>query len=56
MDWFSLILGAINLTEKLIEHGNQSGELTDAQRAVLAERHAALAAKYNEAPPPPPEV
>lgn len=50
---FEIVLGLIGVANKLIERGQQSGELTPAQSAVLTERALEVFGKYEHAPAPP---
>lgn len=54
MGLVSMILGLLDLADKLIDRAHQSGELTDTQAAMLRERAGLIFSKYDQAPPPPP--
>lgn len=53
MDPFTIIFGLLGFAEQLITRSAQSGELTEAQKAVLQAKADGLFAKYAVAPPPP---
>jgi hypothetical protein len=53
VDPFTIIFTLLGLAEKMIERAAQSGELTEAQKAVLQTKSEGLFAKYSTAPPPP---
>jgi hypothetical protein len=56
MDPFTIIFGLLGFAEQLLSRAAQSGELTDAQKAVLQAKADGLFAKYSVAPSPPPGV
>ena len=55
MDAFSVAFALLEIAGKIIDRSSQSGELTDAQKAVLADKATALFAKYATAPPKGPQ-
>lgn len=53
MPWVELALAAIELATELAKRAKQSGELTEAEEALLDERAKGMFAEFQEAPPPP---
>jgi len=53
MPWVELALSAIELATELAKRAKQSGELTEAEEALLDERAKGMFAEFSAAPPPP---